>query len=450
MADVDCCVVGAGFAGLAAALRLKQAGCSVAVLEARDRIGGRTFTEVRDDGGWIDRGGAWIGPGQDRIYALMDEFGVPSYKQYVDGDAMMYLDGKQYRYQGTIPLSMSPWAVANIGGVFLELTRMCKSIPVDAPWRAAKAHKWDRLSYAAWLHRNTLSKPAHELLESAVAGLYTSAASEVSLLFVLYQMASAGGPSFVLGVKDAAEDARPVGGMGAIHRALATELGDAITLSQPVRRVTQDADGVTIRSDEVMLRADRVIVAVPIALAGQIDYDPMLPADRSFLHQRMPLGAVFKIALVYDEPFWRADGLSGQSFAPGSAANLTIDSCTPQARPGVLTVITEGPTARRIGRLTAAERRAAVLDGVAERFGPQAKSPVEYLEQDWAAERYSGGGMISHTPPGVLTEFGPALREPCGRIHWAGTETATAMYGFIDGAVRSGERAAAEVLAAAG
>ena len=127
-----------------------------------------------------------------------------------------------------------------------------------------------------------------------------------------------------------------------------------------------DADGVTVRSDEVMLRANRVIVAVPIAIAGQIDYEPMLPADRSFLHQRMPLGAVFKIALVYDEPFWRADGLSGQSFAPGSAANLTIDSCTPEARPGVLTVITEGPTARRIGRLTASERRAAVLDGVAE------------------------------------------------------------------------------------
>jgi len=204
MADVDCCVVGAGFAGLAAALRLKQAGRSVAVLEARDRIGGRTFTEVRDDGVWIDRGGAWIGPGQDRIYALMSEFNVPSYKQYVDGDAMMYVDGKKYRYKGTIPLSMSPWAVANIGGVFLELTQMCKSIPLDAPWQAPKARKWDQLSYAEWLDRNTLSKPAHQLLESAIAGLYTSAASEVSLLFVLYQMASAGGPSFVLGVKDAA------------------------------------------------------------------------------------------------------------------------------------------------------------------------------------------------------------------------------------------------------
>ena len=176
--------------------------------------------------------------------------------------------------------------------------------------------------------------------------------------------------------------------MGAIHRALATELGDAITLSQPVRRVTQDADGVTIRSDEVMLRADRVIVAVPIAIAGQIDYEPMLPADRSFLHQRMPLGAVFKIALVYDEPFWRADGLSGQSFAPGSAANLTIDSCTPQARPGIPHRHHRGATARRIGRLTAAERRAAVPTASPKGLGHKPSRPSNTLEQDWAAERY--------------------------------------------------------------
>src|ERR1700752_5355613 len=308
-ADVDYCVIGAGFAGLSAALRLKQAGRSVALLEARDRVGGRTFTQVREDGTWIDRGGAWIGPGQDAIYRLMNEFGVPSYKQYVDGEAMMFVDGKKYRYKGTIPLSMSPWAVANIGAGFLELTQMCKSIPVEAPWEAPKAQKWDQLSWAAWLDRNTLSKPAHELLESAVAGLYTSAASEVSLLFVLYQMASAGGPSFLLGVKDAAEDARPVGGMGAIHRAVAAELGDAIHLSQPVRTITQYPDGSIVRSDDMIVRARRVVVSVPIAIATQIVYEPMLPVDRSFLHQRMPSGAIDKINIVYDEAFWRNDGL---------------------------------------------------------------------------------------------------------------------------------------------
>jgi monoamine oxidase len=409
-------------------------------------VGGRTFTETRDDGSWIDRGGAWIGPGQDAIAGLMTEFEVPSYKQYVDGEAMMFVDGKKYRYTGTIPLSMSPWAVANIGKVFLELTQMCKTIPLEAPWHAPKARKWDQLSFAAWLDRHTLSKPAHELLESAIGGLYTSAASELSLLFVLYQMASAGGPSFVLGVKDAAEDARPIGGMGAIHRPMAAELGDAIHLSQPVRNITQLPDGVVVRSDDMVVHARRVIVAVPIAIASQITYEPMLSADRSFLHQRMPLGAVFKIALVYDEPFWRADGLSGQSFAPGSPANLTIDSCTDTGQPGVLTVITEGPAARQIGKLTERERRTAVLDAVAERFGEKARSPVDYVEQNWTVERYSGGGMIAHTPPGVLTEFGPALREPCGRIHWAGTESSAVMYGFIDGAVRSGERAATEVM----
>ncbi|WP_280248499.1 flavin monoamine oxidase family protein [Nocardia abscessus] len=446
MTDVDFCVIGAGFAGLTAALRLKQMGRSVALLEARDRLGGRAFTEVREDGSWIDRGGAWIGPGQDRIQALMTEFGVPSYKQYTDGEAMMVVDGKQHRYTGTIPWTMSPWAAMNLGAVFLELGHMCKSVPLEAPWAAKKADKWDQVSLAHWLESNLLSKPAHDLLETAIAGCYTSAASEVSLLFVLYQMASGGGPSFVLGVKDAAQDARPVGGMGAIYRPMAAELGDSIHLSQPVRCIHQDADGVRVRAQDLTVRARRAIVAVPLAIADKISYKPMLPVDRSFLHQRMPSGSIIKTSVVYDEPFWRADGLSGQSAAPGSPATITIDACTDTGRPGVLCVIIEGPIARQVGRLDDAERRGAVLGALVERFGRKAGSPVDYVEQNWSAERYSGGGMLSHAPTGVLTQFGHALREPCGRIHWAGTESSAVMCGWIDGAVRSGERAASEVL----
>ncbi|OBH16059.1 monoamine oxidase, partial [Mycobacterium sp. E1715] len=445
MSEVDYCVVGAGFAGLAAALRLKQAGLSVALLEARDRVGGRTYTQYRPDGTWIDRGGAWIGPGQDRIYALMDEFGVAEYKQHNDGDAMMIVDGKRHRYGGTIPWTMSPWAVANLGVGLLSIEKMAKSLPREAPWDAKHADEWDRISLGEWIEQNTMSKQAREMLDMAFAGLYTSAASETSLLWGLLQTASAGGLTFAISGKGGSQDARPVGGMGAIYGPIAAELGDALHLSQPVRQIAQDADGVTVTASDLTVRARRVIVAIPLAVATSIVYEPMLPVDRAMLHQRMPSGAVIKTSVIYDEPFWRADGLSGQSAAPGSPATLTIDACTDSGDPGVMCVITEGPAARRLTKLNEAERRAALIGELVDRFGEKARTPQEYHEQNWTVDRYSGGGMIGHAPTGVLTEFGYTLREPCGRIHWAGTESSAVMCGWIDGAIRSGERAAAEV-----
>ena len=452
MTDVDYCVVGAGFAGLTAALRLKQAGRSVVLLEARDRVGGRTFTVTRDDGVWVDRGGAWVGPGQDRIYALMKEFGVPEYKQYNDGDAMMIVDGKKHRYGGTIPWTVSPWAVANLGIGLLQVEQMCKTLPREAPWEAKKAVEWDRISIAEWLEKNLKSKQAREMLDTALAGPYTTAASETSLLWMLLQQGSAGsdtigGATFVISGKGGSQDARPVGGMGAIYRPIVAELGDAVHLSRPVRTIAQDDDGVTVGADGLTVRVRRAIVAIPLAIANTISYEPMLPVDRSMLHQRMPGGAITKISIFYDEPFWRADGLCGQSVRPGSPATLTIDACTDTGKPGIMCVITEGRAARDLGRLDEAERKATVVRELVDRFGSKASSPVEFHEQDWTKERYSGGGMISHAPPGVLTEFGHALRPPCGRIHWAGTESSAVMCGWVDGAIRSGERAAEEVLA---
>ena len=216
------------------------------------------------------------------------------------------------------------------------------------------------------------------MLDMAIAGVYTSAASETSLLWALHQTGSGGGPVFVISNKGGAQDARPVGGMGAIYRPMAVELGDALHLSQPVRNITRDGDGVTVRADDLTVRARRVIVAVPVSIASQIIYEPMLPVDRSFLHQRMPGGAVVKISIIYDEPFWRADGLCGQSAAPGSPATLTIDACTDTGNPGIMCVITEGPAARRLGRLDESERKAVVIGELVDRFGAKAASPLGY------------------------------------------------------------------------
>jgi monoamine oxidase len=379
---------------------------------------------------------------------MMDEFGVPEYKQHNDGDAMMIVDGKKHRYGGTIPWTVSPWAVTNLGLGLRAVEKMCKAIPREAPWEAMQAEQWDRISLGEWIEKNTMSRQARDMLDMALAGLYTSAASETSLLWALLQTGSAGGPTFAISGKGGSQDARPVGGMGAIYRPMAAELGNALHLSQPARRITQDDDGVTVNADDVTVRARRVIVAIPLAIATSIAYEPTLPVDRAFLHQRMPSGAVFKISIVYDEPFWRNDGLSGQSASPGSPATLTIDACTDTGDPGIMCVISEGPAARRLGKLDEAERKAVVIGELVDRFGRNANAHREFHEQNWTVERYSGGGMISHAPTGVLTQFGYTLREPCGRVHWAGTESSAVMCGWIDGAIRSGERAAAEVMAA--
>jgi len=238
------------------------------------------------------------------------------------------------------------------------------------------------------------------------------------------------------------------GGPPALAEWLAAELGDGVHLGAPVRRISQSDDDVTVVADGVSVRARRVIVATPPALASHIDYQPALPAAHAHLLRRMVPGSMIRVHTIYDEPFWRAEGLSGEIVAPGTPVVVALDQSPPSGTPGVLNSYAFGSSAIELAALPAAERRRVWLGALADAFGPAAATPRDYLETDWSDEEWSLGAMIAHFAPGVLTSYGPALRQPVGRIHWAGAERATLMHGLMEGAVRSGEATAAEVLAA--
>jgi monoamine oxidase len=442
----DVCVVGAGFAGMSAAWRLREAGRTVVVLEARARVGGRSWAVYLDDGTHVDRGGAWFGPGQDRAYGLAEEMGRPTYPQYVEGDNVFVNHGKPIRYAGTVPIRMNPLALASMGIAIERLDKMARAVPLDRPWDAEHALAWDGETVAHWIGAHVHSSTAATLVENMMTELFTSDPSEVSLLGALHLIHSNNGIEDLLNAKGGHQQDRVVGGTTSILYEMHERLGDAVRLDEPVREIEWGADRVAVTATGTKVTAQAAIVAVPPWLTQRIWWDPPLPRERAQLIQRMPVGQMFKVHLIYDTPFWRNDGLTGQTLDPESIMPLTIDACGPEPPPGVLCALSGGPHAHQFARLSSDERRRAVVDGMVKRFGAAAADPWDYIEQDWTEENWTGGAMITHFPPGVLTTFGDALRAPVGPLHWASTEHSQLMLGTIDGAIRSGERAAREVL----
>jgi monoamine oxidase len=451
----DVVVVGAGLSGLTAARKVVAAGHSAIVLEARNRVGGRTLNHPLGKSKVVEVGGQWIGPTQDHLAALARELGVRTFKTYNDGNYLFYESGKLTPYSPKGPLGAVPpdlVADAQIAPVLVNIDAMAKTVPLQAPWTAPNALEWDGQTVETFKRANSLGSGASSLLDLAIEAVFACEPRDISLLHTLFYVHSAGNertPGTIerlINTAGGAQDSRFVGGSQLISIRAARSLGKRVMLSQPVRRIHQDRSGVTVYTDTLTVSGKAVIVTGPPTLTGLIRYEPVLPPSRAQLVQRFPQGSAIKVEAVYPRPFWRHRDLAGQVTSDTGPIKITFDNSPPDGSPGVMLGFVEGHEARVFGALSASQRRARALACFVRYFGKQAAHPIGYIEMNWSAEPWTRGCYGGFLPPGVLTDYGRAIRAPVGRIHWAGAETSDYWNGYMDGAVRSGERAAREAL----
>ena len=454
-------VVGAGLAGLTAARKILAGGKSVLLMEAQNRVGGRTLSEDIGGGEIADLGGTFIGPTQDHVGALVKELGIPTFPTYNSGDnVFIRSDGRRETFASNTPVfgtaPSDPEIAPDIVAAVAQLDSMASEIDVKQPWAHPNAALWDSQTLDSWIRANsTGNKEFLDLVSAACEPIFGAEAREISLLFVLFYIASSGdekNPGTFernFNTTGGAQETRIEGGAQLISIKMAEQLGKRVLKNAPVRRIDQGRFGVRVWTDKYYVSGKRVIVAMPAALAGRIVYHGGMTDLRDQLMQRIPQGTLRKFEAIYEKPFWRDKNLSGQCISNIGPVKVTFDASPKDGSPGVILGFIGGTEARKWTPRSPEERKKAVLDQFQQFFDDtQAQNVTAVYEKDWTADRWAIGCPVGVVPPGTLIDFGPAITAPVGKIHWAGTETSDYWAGYMDGAVRSGERAAAEVLAA--
>jgi monoamine oxidase len=437
----DVVVVGAGFAGLSTARVLTRLGHDVTVLEGRDRVGGRSYTTTIA-GVPVDFGATFVGPTQDEVLKLAAELDCKTVPTYNHGKNLIRWRGRVRSYRSTIP-KLSILEMLDVSRIQWRFDRLARQVPLADPWSPPVAHRLDDQTLDAWLRSLHAGASTRDLMAIMARVTWGCEPDEVSMLHAVRYIKAAGGIGPMLDVEGGAQQDRFPAGTQQIALRMADELGDRVRIGAVVERIARAADGtLVVHSAAGETPAKAVVVAIPPAHRSIIAFEPALPEGYSELARHWPQGNLSKAYAAYDTPFWRADGHSGETLSDEGPVFITFDVSPGDGGPGILLGFTD---ARTFDPLPADGRREAALNCFAALFGDAALRPVDYVDHCWSTERFAPGGPTAAVPPGSWTAYGQWLREPANGIFWAGTETADQWTGFLDGAVRSGQRAAAEV-----
>ncbi|WP_455361432.1 flavin monoamine oxidase family protein [Streptomyces sp. SYSU K21746] len=450
-ANAPVVVVGAGYAGLSTALTLHDHGVPALVLEAADRVGGRILTSRTRSGVLLDLGGQWVGPTQHKLLAWAERFGCATFPTWDTGAHLeAWHDGSVRPCTDDGPADAP--GMAEYSAAAARIDALAATVDLSDPAGGAESEWWDSETVHSYLRRTVLCADARRRMALAVQGVWAMEPREISLLHLLFYVASAGGFAQLMEVRGAAQEARFTAGAQAPALAAARLLGDAVVLGTPVEAVEREEYGgpLVVRTPRGEVRAGHVVVATPPPATAAIRFRPGLPTPRARWVQRSVMGDVAKVHAVYDRPFWRAAGLSGVASLYGEdAVGVVFDNSPPGGEAGVLVAFVYGDRLRRWSALPESRRRTDVLSTLERLFGAGAREPVDYVEKIWPQDPWAGGGYAANPGPGAWVAHGrEGWRAPVGRIHWAGAETASVWNGYMDGAISSGERAAHEVLGA--
>jgi len=441
----DVVIIGAGASGLTAATDLKKAGLTVAVLEARDRVGGRLWTDDID-GATLEIGGQWVSPDQDALIDTLAELGLETYSRYREGINVYLGEGGERRtFEGEI-FPVAPTTEREIVSLIDRLDALVAEIDPDRPWDHPQAKELDEISFRRWLETQTEDEEARRNIGMFIAGaMLTKPAHAFSALQALLMAASAGSFSHLVDA-DFILDKRVKGGLQQVPILLAERLGDDVFLNAPVRTLRWSDEGVTAIADGVEVRARRVILAVPPVLISRISYEPPLPRRQQQMHQHLSMGFVIKVHAVYETPFWREDGLSGTAFSPYELVHEAYDNSYHGDPRGTLVGFVSDEAADDVFRQSPEERKARILESLSHYYGEKALSPVVYYESDWGSEEWTRGAYAASFDMGGLARYGSDLRAPVGPVHFSCSDMAGRGYQHVDGAIRVGHETADAII----